>query len=276
MDATGILIACILLFIAFAILGVGLSNRNIGVGIKNEKLVSSGPQLNTRYKSLAVGFIAGIIAGYLVTGQPFITLCIGILSAYFMSNWLVNSKQKKQREILEEQYIQVLTSIVSSLQGGANPYQALEETAMTIKNPAKDIFLDILRKNRTGTNYHEALGIAAKEYDWPTLKQLEIAFRLYDRTGSNLIQACNHLLQAAYDRRGDRKQVSAMTMVIRATMVVLSVIPFVLIIFMRLVAPEFIAPLFHTTGGVIVSTIIVGLIVIGNKVGAKMAENILN
>lgn len=276
MDATGILIACILLFIAFAILGVGLSNRNIGVGIKNEKLVSSGPQLTTRYKSLAVGFIAGIIAGYLVTGQPFITLCIGILSAYFMSNWLVNSKQKKQREILEEQYIQVLTSIVSSLQGGANPYQALEETAMSIKNPAKDIFLDILRKNRTGTNYHEALGIAAKEYDWPTLKQLEIAFRLYDRTGSNLIQACNHLLQAAYDRRGDRKQVSAMTMVIRATMVVLSVIPFVLIIFMRLVAPEFIAPLFHTTGGVIVSTIIVGLIVIGNKVGAKMAENILN
>jgi tight adherence protein B len=275
-DATGILIACILLFIAFAILGVGLSNRNIGVGIKNEKLVSSGPQLTTRYKSLAVGFIAGIIAGYLVTGQPFITLCIGILSAYFMSNWLVNSKQKKQREILEEQYIQVLTSIVSSLQGGANPYQALEETAMSIKNPAKDIFLDILRKNRTGTNYHEALGIAAKEYDWPTLKQLEIAFRLYDRTGSNLIQACNHLLQAAYDRRGDRKQVSAMTMVIRATMVVLSVIPFVLIIFMRLVAPEFIAPLFHTTGGVIVSTIIVGLIVIGNKVGAKMAENILN
>lgn len=276
MDATGILIACILLFIAFAILGVGLSNRNIGVGIKNEKLVSSGPQLTTRYKSLAVGFIAGIIAGYLVTGQPFITLCIGILSAYFMSNWLVNSKQKKQREILEEQYIQVLTSIVSSLQGGANPYQALEETAMSIKNPAKDIFLDILRKNRTGTNYHEALGIAAKEYNWPTLKQLEMAFRLYDRTGSNLIQACNHLLQAAYDRRGDRKQVSAMTMVIRATMVVLSVIPFVLIIFMRLVAPEFIAPLFHTTGGVIVSTIIVGLIVIGNKVGAKMAENILN
>lgn len=276
MDATGILIACILLFIAFAILGVGLSNRNIGVGIKNEKLVSSGPQLNTRYKSITVGFIAGIIAGYLVTGQPFITLCIGILSAYFISNWLVNSKQKKQHEILEEQYIQVLTSIVSSLQGGANPYQALEETAMSIKNPAKDIFLDILRKNRTGTNYHEALGIAAKEYNWPTLKQLEMAFRLYDRTGSNLIQACNHLLQAAYDRRGDRKQVSAMTMVVRATMVVLSVIPFVLIIFMRLVAPEFIAPLFHTTGGVIVSTIIVGLIVTGNKVGAKMAENILN
>lgn len=276
MDATGILIACILLFIAFAILGVGFSKRNIGVAAENEKLASSGPILTTRYKSLTIGFVVGIIAGYLITGQLFITFCAGVLSAYLISNWLIGSKQRKQREILEEQYIQVLTSIVSSLQGGANPYQALEEVAMSIKNPAKDIFLDILRKNRTGTNYHEALAIAAKEYDWLTLKQLEMAFRLYDRTGSNLIQACNHLLQAAYDRRGDRKQVSAMTMVIRATMVVLSVIPFVLIVFMRFVAPEFIAPLFHTTGGVIVSTIIVGLIVTGNKVGNKMAEDILN
>ncbi len=273
MEAT-ILIACILLFVAFAMFGVSYFNH--GVAIKNEKLVSSEPQLTARYKSLAFGLIVGTIAGYLVTGQPLITLIIGVLSAYFISNWQINSKQNKQREILEEQYIQVLTSIVSSLQGGANPYQALEETAMSIKNPAKDIFLEILRKNRTGTNYHEALGIAAKEYNWPTLKQLEMAFRLYDRTGSNLIQACNHLLQAAYDRRGDRKQVSAMTMVVRATMVVLSVLPFALIIFMRFFAPDFIAPLFHTTGGIIVSVIIVGLIVIGNKVGAKMAENILN
>lgn len=275
--ATGILIACILIFIAIAFVGISLSAQNIGVAQENERLASSGIRIDAaRTKSLIIGFIAGLAAGFLITGQPLVTFVAGFLGAYLISNGIMESKKKKQREMLDEQYIQVLTSIISSLQGGSNPYQALEECAMSLKNPAKDIFLDILRKNRTGTNYHEALGIASREHDWPTLKQLEMAFRLYDRTGSNLIQTCNHLLQAAYDRRGDQKQVAATTATIRATMAVLTIIPFILMTFMRFAAPEFIAPLFNTTTGLIVLAFIVGMVFIGNKIANKMVETTLS
>lgn len=275
--ATGILVACILIFIAITIVGVNLSSQSTGVPIENEKLASSGIRIDSaRSTSLVIGFIVGLLSGYLVTGQPMIAFVAGFIGSYLIPNWILENKRKKQREILDEQYIQVLTSIISSLQGGANPYQALEETAIILKNPARDIFLDILRKNRTGTNYHEALGIAAEEYNWPTLKQLEMAFRLYDRTGSNLIQACNHLLQTAYDRRGDMKQIAAMTATIRATMIVLSILPFLIMTFMRFIAPEFAAPLFHTIPGIIVLTIIVIMIFIGNKIAGKMVNATLN
>ena len=98
-----------------------------------------------------------------------------------------------------------------------------------------------------------------------------MAFRLYDRTGSNLVEVCSHLLKSAYDRRADSKYVSATTSSIRTTVVVLSILPFIIMAFMRFAAPEFVYPLFNTTGGIVVLSIIVSMIAIGNKIAKKMA-----
>ncbi|WP_054697573.1 type II secretion system F family protein [Syntrophomonas palmitatica] len=276
MSELGLIIGCFLIFIALVVITQGLSNKSSGVALHDEwKETKINTLKSARKKNLIIGFVVSIAIAYIVTGNIAITIIAGIVGANIVAGRLTASKIKKTREMLEEQYTQVLNTIVSSLQGGANPYQALEETVTGLQNPARDIFIEIIRRNRTGINYSDALRMAAEETGWNDLKQLEMAFRLYDRTGSNLVQVCNHLLQSAYDRRHDRKYVAATTASIRTTTGVLSVIPFVIMAFMRFVAPDFAEPLFNTTGGLIVFTIIIGLIYAGNKVAQKMVVQLI-
>lgn len=272
----GIIIGCFLIFIAFVILSLRYTNRTSGVAIKDEWTETKISNIKSvRQKNLLIGFIISTVIAYIVTGQAIITMLVGVVGSVFVANWLTNRKIKKNQDILEEQYTQVLNSIVSSLQGGANPYQALEETVTGLKNPARDVFIEIIRRNRTGNNYSEAIRTVAEETGWADLHQLEMAFRLYDKTGSNLVEVCNHLLQSAYDRRADRKYVAATTASIMTTTTVLTILPFFVMAFMRIVAPEFAYPLFNTTGGIVVLCIIVAMIFMGNKIARKMVENLM-
>ncbi len=272
----GIIIGCFLIFIVLIILGFQYNSKTSGVALKDEWTETPISNIkSTRRKNLFIGFLISTILGYVVTGQPIITIIVGIIGSVFVANWLTNRKIKKNQDIIEEQYTQVLNSIVSSLQGGANPYQALEETITGLKNPARDIFIEIIRRNRTGNNYAEAIRTVAEETGWTDLHQLEMAFRLYDKTGSNLVEVCNHLLQSAYDRRADRKYVAATTASIMTTTTVLTILPFFVMAFMRIVAPEFAYPLFNTTGGIIVLCIICAMIFTGNKIAKKMVANLI-
>jgi len=272
----GIIIGCFLIFIALVVLGFQYNSKTSGVALKDEWTETPiSNSKSTKRKNLLIGFLISIILGYLVTGQPIITIVVGVAGSAFIANWLTNRKNNKNQEILEEQYTQVLNSIVSSLQGGANPYQALEETITGLKNPARDVFIEIIRRNRTGNNYSEAIRTVAEETGWTDLHQLEMAFRLYDKTGSNLVEVCNHLLQSAYDRRADRKYVAATTASIMTTTTVLTILPFFVMAFMRIVAPEFAYPLFNTTGGIIVLCIICAMIFTGNKIAKKMVANLI-
>lgn len=272
----GIAIGCFLLFIAFIILGFQYTKTSTGVALKDEWTETPISNIKfTRRKNLLIGFLVSVIIAYIVTGQLILTTIAGIIGSIFVANWLTDKKAKKNQDVLEEQYTQVLNSIVSSLQGGANPYQALEETVTGLKNPARDIFIEIIRRNRTGNNYSEAIRSVAEETGWEDLHQLEMAFRLYDKTGSNLVEVCNHLLQSAYDRRADRKYVTATTASIMTTTTVLTILPFFVMAFMRIVAPEFAYPLFNTTGGIIVLCIICAMVFTGNKIAKKMVQSLI-
>lgn len=271
-----LILGCCLIFLAIVVSGIGFKKESSGVGLHDEWTETPKNTIKaTRRKNLVTGFLISLIVAYIVTGQIILTIIAGLIGSFVVANWINTSVIKKKRTIYDEQYTQVLNTIISSLQGGANPYQALEEAAISLKNPARDIFIEIIRKNRTGTNYAEAIEIAAYETNWHDLHQLEMAFRLYDRTGSNLVQVCNHLLKSAYDRRADNKYVAATTASIRTTTIVLSILPFVIMAFMRFAAPEFAYPLFNTTGGIIVLSIIVILIAIGNKIAKKMTDDLV-
>ncbi len=272
----GIIFGCCLIFSAFVIIGLRLNKSSSGVALKDEWTETQISNIQyTRRQNLFIGFVISAVVAYVVSGQPVLTVIAGVVGASFVANWITNKKLKKNQDLLDEQYTQVLNSIVSSLQGGANPYQALEETITGLKNPARDVFIEIIRRNRTGNNYSEAIRSVAEEAGWEDLHQLEMAFRLYDKTGSNLVEVCNHLLRSAYDRRADRKYVAATTASIMSTTTVLSILPFFVMAIMRILAPEFAEPLFNTTGGILVLCIICTMIFTGNMFARKMVNSLI-
>lgn len=225
-------------------------------------------------KNIIIAVLICFGAGYLITGR-LLFAAIALVGVIPVVNILNRRIILKKRSLMEDQYTQVLNTIVTSLQGSSsNVYKVLEETVASLRSPAKEVFVEILHRSRTGTKHFEAIGAVAEETEWEDLKQLEMAFRLYDTTGSNLQQVCTHLLKNAYDRKGNKKYVEATTAQIRLTGIVLSVIPFFLIIFMRLSAPEFVYPLFYTLEGGITFGVIVIMVLLGNKIINSMMNTL--
>lgn len=269
-----LIFALLLLSMAIVIVGIHLNKRTSGVELHDEWVETKAFVAKTdRKKYIIIGFLVSFVAVYLITGN----LAFGVLAipgGFIIANSIAHKKEQKRKTLLEEQYTQVLNTIVTSLEGGANPYQALEETVAALKNPAKDVFIEILRRSRTGTNYHEAIGSVAEEVNWEDLKQLEMALKLYNNTGSNLVDVCRYLLKNAYDRRSNKRYVASVTSQIKVTASTLSFIPFGLVILIRLIAPEFTAPLFHTMSGTIVVFLVIGMIYAGNTIVDKMVATI--
>lgn len=268
-------LASILIFLAFVSIGLHLSKRDTSVKMHDQVLRERNREISiTKQRDYLVGLLIGLVAGFIITGNLFVTIIAGAVSAYVVGEKLHQGRINKRKALLSEQYTQVLSSIISSLEAGSNPYQALEEVAPALKNPARDIFLAILRKNRTGTNYVEAIAVVAEESDWEELKQIEVALRLYDASGSDLVVVFDYLLQAAYENKADRKYVEGITSQIRMTGFVLSGMPFFLMAMMRFMAPEFVEPLFTEVSGIIVVIVIIVLVVLGNKIISKMLDSI--
>lgn len=270
-----IVFGALLITAAIFLVCVKLFTKTEGVSLHDEWEETKTNIAETDYKkNLILGIMISFGVGYLITGRVVFAL-VALLGAVPIAKWLGQRTLNKRQALMEDQYTQVLNTIITSLQGASsNVYKVLEETVASLKNPAKEVFVEILRRTRTGTKHYEAIGAVAKETGWQDLKQLEMAFRLYDNTGSNLQQVCTHLLKNAYDRKGNKKYVEATTSQIRSTAVVLSVIPFFLITFMRFVAPEFISPLFYTMPGIIVFGLIITLVYIGNKLISKMVKEL--
>lgn len=269
-----LIFALILLSVAIVMTGVYLNKRTSGVDLHDEWIETKAFIGKTDHKKyIIIGFLVSFIVTYLVSGNLFFGV-LAIPAGFIIANKMAYSKEQKRKALLEEQYTQVLSTIVTSLEGGVNPYQALEETVAALKNPAKDVFIEILRRSRTGTNYHEAIGSVAEEVNWEDLKQLEMAFKLYNDTGSNLVKVCQYLLKNAYDRRSNKRYVASVTSQIKVTATTLSLIPFGLVALMRIIAPEFAEPLFHTVGGAIVVFLVLGMLYIGNTIVDKMVSNI--
>lgn len=238
---------------------------------KESRLQTRGPN---RRQYLLLGFVAAFLLGFLVTGR----IAYGALAlpaGWFVAGWLADRKEHQRFEMLKDQYTQVTSALMTSLQGGSSPYQALEETVTSLSSPAREIFVEILRRNRTGVNYSDAIAEVEKESGWDDLSKLYMAFSLYNKTGCNLVEVFAHLLKSAYESKADRKYVQAVTAQIRATTVMLSFMAPALIVFMRFMAPDFAAPLFDTLGGFIVLALIGGMILLGNRLVNSMMERVM-
>ena len=265
----------ILMVAAIFLVVLRIFPKDEGVQLHNEweETRTSINKSNTK-KNFIIGILICFGAGYLITGRLLFAV-IALIGVIPIAKALNQSIVNKKKSLMEDQYTQVLNIIVTSLQGASsNVYKVLEETVASLKSPAKEVFVEILHRSRTGTKHYEAIGVVAEETQWEDLKQLEMAFRLYDTTGSNLQQVCTHLLKNAYDRKGNKKYVEATTTQIRITGIILSVIPFFLIIFMRFAAPEFVEPLFYTVPGGIVFGLITIMVLAGNKYIKNMMDSL--
>lgn len=220
------------------------------------------------------GILTASLAAYGVTGQIHLAL-LAAPGGLFIARLWEKRRQAARVRLLRSQYGHALAVLSSALQGGLSPYQAFEDAVPSMPRPARDVFSEILRRTRTGSTFVEATEAVARESGWKDLDSLAVALRIYSKTGCNLVEVFGHLLESVYEKANDEKYLAAVTAETRMTAMLLSFLPFFLMGVSRVMAPEFVRPLFETVGGNAVIVLCVLMVLTGNWVTGKMVSRVV-
>lgn len=240
---------------ALARSAVGLMSRLARTGqvdrALDTRLEAAGLPLRTaEWMLLHVGAAVGTSLLLLVlTRGSWVGLVLGLLVGLLVPvAVLVMLKSRRERNFLR-QLPDTLQLLAGSLAAGYSLPQAMDSVVREAKPPISVEFNRALVEARLGMPPEDALeGIAqrtaSKDFSW-----IVLAIRIQRDVGGNLAELLSSVADTLRERERQRRQVSALAAEGKLSGVILFALPVVFTIYLLLVEPDYISPLWTTPLG---------------------------
>ncbi len=199
--------------------------------------------------------ILAVIMTLLLAGTPFFYLCL---------------KKKKRMAKFQSQLPEALELIARSLKAGHAFPSSMKMAADEFDDPLGTEFEETINEINFGVNVPDALKNLANRIDCPDLKFFVIAVILQRETGGNLaeiIESLAYLIRERFKLYGKIRTLAAEG---KISAIILSVMPFLILIYLRFANPSYINILFSDPAGRIMAGIAAFIMLIGILVMKKM------
>ena len=127
----------------------------------------------------------------------------------------------------------------------------------------------VLNKIRLGLTVEEALNEMAERIPRQDIQMLVTAVNILKETGGNLSETFETINMVVRERQKVEKKIEAMTAQGTMQGMIISAVPFLLLVMFHFLDPKFIEPLFKTTSGLIALMAVFVLVIIGGIVIKK-------
>jgi tight adherence protein B len=229
----------------------------------DERLEQAGmPVLAGEFVALTVvcGLLGAVFGALLLQNIVFILLIAGVASLVPYV-WLLRNHRKRQQALLD-QLADTLSILASSLRAGYSFLQALDTVSKEIGEPSASEFQRVVAEIRLGRPIDDALTAMAVRVGSDDLKWAVIAINVQRNVGGNLAEVLDIVANTVRERGYIRRQVQVLSAEGRLSVAILSALPFLILLYLAIVNPEYITPLFTTTTGIIL------LVAAGSMMGA--------
>lgn len=221
-----------------------------------QKLQTSGMSVTLGdfvFASLALAVAIAFLLTLVLDLSPGIAL-IGSLSIGFgLPNFVVGMKAKKRARKFNLLFPDAVDLIVRALRAGLPIQEAIANVARDIKDPVGTIFRRAQHEIHLGVPLETALWRVAKTVQTDEFNFLIVALSIQRETGGNLAETLANLSQLLRARQQLRLKIRAFTSEARATMLIMSGLPFLVGGGLFLISPGYIGPLFTTSTGQMVA-----------------------
>jgi tight adherence protein B len=204
-------------------------------------------------------FTVGIL-GALLLGNIIFVLVIAAGAGLIPYAWLVRARKKRQKN-MAEQLPDVLSILASSLRAGHSFLQALDQVAGEIKDPSAGEFHRVVSDIRLGRSIDDAMIEMADRVGSEDMRWAVMAVNIQRQVGGNLAEVLDIVANTVRERAYVQRQVRVLSAEGRLSIAILSALPFGIFLYLALMNPEYVAPLFTTMMGRILLTI--GLTLMG-------------
>ncbi len=236
---------------AFAEAGERFATATGFSGVLDERLEQAGlPIASGEFVALtAICALLGAVFASLLLGNILFILLIGAAAAVIPYFWMVRALSKRQNK-LGEQLADTLAILASSLRAGYSFLQALDTVSKEIGEPSAGEFQRVVAEIRLGRPIDDALIAMANRVGSDDLRWAVIAINVQRQVGGNLAEVLDIVANTVRERAYIRRQVKVLSAEGRFSVAILSALPFLILIYIVIVNPDYVRPLFTTVPGI--------------------------
>jgi tight adherence protein B len=214
-------------------------------------------------------FLTIVVIGVLLLGvlgfalaSPLWALAGVALAAYAPFAVLSNAAGRRLAAI-QGQLADTLMVIASSMRAGHSFLQSLDSAAKEIDQPAAGEFGRVLREIRLGRDTDDALEALVERVGSQDLEWAVTAIGVQRKIGGNLAEVLETVANTIRERDTLRRQMRVLSAESRISVVVLTVLPILIAIYLMIVNPDYLRTLTTTTPGKFISISALALMGIG-------------
>ena len=215
--------------------------------------------------------LTGFLGSSLITTNYLISIIIaGSLGS--IPFFYLRLKKKKRMEKFQRQLPEGLELIARSLKAGLAFPSAMKLAADEFDDPLGPEFHETLNEINFGVSVGDALKNLADRIDCPDLKYFVISVILQRETGGNLAEIIESIAYIIRERFKLFGKIRILSSEGKLSAIILVAIPFLVIIALRFINPDYINVLFFDPTGRIIASIAAFMLAIGIIVMTKMVK----
>lgn len=208
--------------------------------------------------ALATLLVGGILA--LVGGAAAILALVIPLAALLV----VRTRVERQRRAFADQLPDNLQVVSSAMRSGATFVGALATVVEDAPEPSRREFRRVLADEQLGVPMADVLKRVADRMKSRDFEHVALVVNLQRETGGNTAEVIDLLTETIRERIELRRIVRTLTAQGRLTRVVVSSLPVVLLVFLSIISPDYVRPLFHEAAGIAMLILAVIMLVAGS------------
>lgn len=174
--------------------------------------------------------------------------------------------------VFVDQMIDGMTMMANGVKAGLSVQQSMERIQNTLPNPISQEFGLVLSQIRIGRSLSESLNELGTRIPKQDVQMFVTSVNILQETGGNMGETFKTIVEVVRERQKVEKKIEALTAqgMTQGTIIVL--VPFLLLLVFWGLDPNYVAPLFNTTLGLIAIVIMLALQVIGGYAMHKLIK----
>lgn len=218
---------------------------------------------------VAISFGPGFLIFFILL--PNLTLGIILGGIVTILGWqapkhLVQYLFKKRCSLFVDQMVDGLTLLANGVKSGLTVPQAMERVEENLGNPISQEFGLVLSQMRLGLSLEEALNNLGERIPMPDVQMFVTTVNILKETGGDMSETFGVIVETIRERQKVQKKIETLTAQGFMQGVIMTLVPFFLLVMFWLLDPDYIKPMFSTTAGIFMLFAMLALQAIGGVV----------
>ncbi len=185
---------------------------------------------------------------------------------------VVHSLWSRRCDRFVEQMVDGMTIMANGVKAGLSVQQSMERVVENMPNPMSQEFGLVLSQMRLGRSLEEALNDLGMRIPKPDVQMFVTAVNILQETGGNLAETFQTIVYTVRERQKVEKKIEALTAQGMMQGIIITLVPFFLLVVFLVIDPAYVMPMFTTVVGVIALLIMLTLQVIGGVMIRKIVK----